>query len=1135
MAKIVMGVAMIAGAVLLAPVNPALALKLGVMGVSTTISGIAEETRGGQANSFSTKQPAASWQIVYGQTRVNGTIAFQNTGGNKGIHALHQVVIWAAHPCKSLEQVYIDGKLATFTNGTTGYVLGGWRTDDAGNKYRWGADTIGTYIEHQWWYGGYEGYNLQLSSPGDHLPQWDSTCTLNGLCASYLRTNYTSESFSGIPTLKVNLHGKCDIYDPRLGAQYLGDGVTPNPATHVWTDNAALCIADFLTNTEYGVGCTWTEIDIDQLIAAANICDELVPLASGSQSSQWQANKTYVVGQVITDSNGKKQTVVGYTGSYTGNPTSGSSHPSWSTTLNGFTNDHNIVWQCGGIATAVPGYEKRYTINGSFQASTTPGDILDSMLMSMEGRISYCGGKWRIIPAAWYGSGLSFDENDIIGSVKWTPKRKLRDLNNAVRATYVSPVYPYTETTSNPNIKHDGVWSGQYQPCDAPEYAQDAAHGYASDVNLAADNGVKLYGDRRYQFVQSVATVQRLMKIYLLRNRQQGSGTLTMKLGAYKAVAQDVIQVSFPTLGWDNKNLEVWSTRFVTKADSNKEGEAPTMYVEMDVVETDPSVYTWSTAEERGMEDTPSPALAAAVDAPSNLQLTSGSATAVVGTDGVVIPRILATWNQPDDPFVTTGGKITVQIQKVGDGTENLIPATEDFTDPNWLIASTCTVTADTVAAPDASTTADTLSFPAKAANTTCGFHQDTLVTAQSQDMVFSVYLKAATTCQVELVIEDHPYTTGNSTIVTVNNTWQRYQVTANLNTTNGLTVWVRSPWGSALGAYSVYAWGAQLEHGTTASAYTDIPDGNWQTAATLAGTATRCYISGVVCGQQYNARIRSVRASGKTSDWLAVGSHTVSTTASSFTSSVLNNQGSIVPNQAIPLTVTYTSSSITVSVSSMSLLRPDGSTLSIGAGSKTYSGLASSTTYYIYPYIEVATGTLKFTNPDPPQTSPSTLLAAQRSLDGRIAVNLVAQATAASGNPGGGGTGGDPTCPEAAELVEEKTKGVIAAKDVEVGDYLKGKCFTTGEDVYRRVIQTSSVPASVWRMVDGHRVSPCEAIWHEGTWKPAYQASGATVDRFNGIRINISLDSDEHDEQNYYLADGTPLLIHNNVALPAC
>ena len=78
-----------------------------------------------------------------------------------------------------------------------------------------------------------------------------------------------------------------------------------------------------------------------------------------------------------------------------------------------------------------------------------------------------------------------------------------------------------------------------------------------------------------------------------------------------------------------------------------------------------------------------------------------------------------------------------------------------------------------------------------------------------------------------------------------------------------------------------------------------------------------------------------------------------------------------------------------------------------------------------------------------------------------------------------------------------------------------------------QRVLERSKTKPA-WRMVDGHRVSPCEAIYHESTWKPAFTATGAMVDYSSGLKVQLSLDADNYSEQNYYLVSGTPLLIHN-------
>jgi hypothetical protein len=217
------------------------------------------------------------------------------------------------------------------------------------------------------------------------------------------------------------------------------------------------------------------------------------------------------------------------------------------------------------------------------------------------------------------------------------------------------------------------------------------------------------------------------------------------------------------------------------------------------------------------------------------------------------------------------------------------------------------------------------------------------------------------------------------------------------------------------------------------------------------------------------------------------------------------------------------------------------------------YTGLAASTTYYLYPYVETATGNLKFANGNPPTTSPSDTFAMNCQLDGRIGMAVIKPTSPASGGGGGGfgGTGGGSgTCPEFNELVDVQRysqagelifTGQIKAGEVRHGqeshkgkirrgDFLKGHSFRQDADVYRAVQKVMHVPCCGWSIVGGHRVTACEHVYINGQWTPAWKAPGATHDSFIGKKVLIQVKADEDDEHNYYVGD---LLIHNSIILP--
>jgi hypothetical protein len=128
------------------------------------------------------------------------------------------------------------------------------------------------------------GSVTQVAFPGlrSSVPEkWTTAHRLAGIAAIHLQLIWDADVFpSGIPNITVELEGKNDIRDPRLGT--LG-----------YTSNAALCLADYLSLDPFGLGAPYggtDGIDEPDLIEAANICDEAVARAGGGFEPRYSCN-----------------------------------------------------------------------------------------------------------------------------------------------------------------------------------------------------------------------------------------------------------------------------------------------------------------------------------------------------------------------------------------------------------------------------------------------------------------------------------------------------------------------------------------------------------------------------------------------------------------------------------------------------------------------------------------------------------------------------------------------------------------------------------------------------------------------------------------------------------------------------
>lgn len=284
------------------------------------------------------RSAVAPRRVIYGRDKVSGPIVYAQSTGDKGQY-LHLVLVLAAHECDAVEEIWFnDVKLPAL--GAGGFVTSGEfaRSDEANTHSRRSEGVTsagGTYtlsepaskvtsvsIAYETGPGG-------TSSPLTGWAHTPGTALITGLDPSIsVVVNYEwIDTSAGQPVrIKVHLGGAGQVADPDLVAEsggtwtsaHVGAGICylavrleydqeifgqvglpnisavvrgkkvadPRSSTTVWSDNAALCVADWLADARYGLAAGAGEVPASEVIAAANICDETIDLEAGGATTQ---------------------------------------------------------------------------------------------------------------------------------------------------------------------------------------------------------------------------------------------------------------------------------------------------------------------------------------------------------------------------------------------------------------------------------------------------------------------------------------------------------------------------------------------------------------------------------------------------------------------------------------------------------------------------------------------------------------------------------------------------------------------------------------------------------------------------------------------------------------------------------
>lgn len=194
---------------------------------------------------------ALDHQIIYGKTKAAGARVFDGATGASN-KFLHRVIAFTGHEIEEFYEVYLNDYKLT-VDLTTGAVTSAVNDAETTNRFndrvriiqRLGTDD-----------------QTAISEMVSEISEWTAAHRLRGIAYLYIRLQFDADVFpNGIPEISAVIKGK-KVFDPRT-------------STTAWSDNPALCIRDYLSQS-YGLESPDSEIDDVLVSQAANICEQTV-------------------------------------------------------------------------------------------------------------------------------------------------------------------------------------------------------------------------------------------------------------------------------------------------------------------------------------------------------------------------------------------------------------------------------------------------------------------------------------------------------------------------------------------------------------------------------------------------------------------------------------------------------------------------------------------------------------------------------------------------------------------------------------------------------------------------------------------------------------------------------------------
>lgn len=273
------------------------AISAGINYVVTAAFGLGPSTPKPSDGQRTIKQAVAPRQVRFGRCNAGGIVFFYES--KAGVLYKGTILGHASHgyPLTNLVEYRLNNKVVNVDSD-------GVLTDP--EYISGGPFTLASAMRLQLEFGKPTDGASSLSRLGIGFSEWTSAHKLKGCAAVLLEAaSVDPEDFTrvyaGGREPEVTVVGDFNRqYDPRLDSTVTGGSGshrTDDPTTWEWTDNSALIIANYLFDPD-GYGLSASDLDWENIIEEANVCDQLVTIRDGTtQIKRYRSWGFYTLGE----------------------------------------------------------------------------------------------------------------------------------------------------------------------------------------------------------------------------------------------------------------------------------------------------------------------------------------------------------------------------------------------------------------------------------------------------------------------------------------------------------------------------------------------------------------------------------------------------------------------------------------------------------------------------------------------------------------------------------------------------------------------------------------------------------------------------------------------------------------------